>query len=241
MCIIYFAYDVHPEYPLVLIANRDEFYDRPTAAAHWWGDHPTVYAGRDLVKGGTWLGISKAGRVAAVTNYREPSAPESERSRGELVADFLRGDEASEDYLAAVAERQSEYSGFNLLVGEFNRDRREMFYLANRGEKPLRLEPGVYALSNHLLDTAWPKVTGGRGRFETVLAQRPLEKERLFEILADESLAEDNALPDTGIGYEREKALSAIFIRTPIYGTRSSTLVIFDNDFVGSLDERVFV
>jgi uncharacterized protein with NRDE domain len=242
MCVIYFAHKAHPGRPLILAANRDEFYSRPTAPAQFWDDHPDIYAGRDLVAGGTWLGITLSGRVSAVTNYREPGASKGHRSRGELVAEFLKGDECAEDYLAGVDHRRSEYSGFNLLVGEFSRSRCDLFYLSNRSDAGLRkLEPGIYGLSNHLLDTPWPKVRSGLERFGSLVKGPDFDSDQLFELLVDESLAEDDDLPDTGIGYEKEKALSSIFIRTPIYGTRSSTVVTLDDDFEGKLVERVFV
>jgi uncharacterized protein with NRDE domain len=241
MCVIYFAYNVHPDHPLVLIANRDEFYDRPTKAAAYWDDHPEIFAGRDLVGGGTWLGITRSGRIAAVTNYREPGAEKGSVSRGDLVAGFLKSAETPEDYLAHVVERQQDYSGFNLLIGEFGHERSELFYFSNRGDGIERINSGVYGLSNRLLDTAWPKVRDGKSRFRELINSGSLETDPLFELLADESLAADAELPDTGIGYEREKALSAIFIKTPIYGTRSSTVVTFDNTFEGRLEERVFV
>lgn len=239
MCVIFFAFDVHVDHPLVLLANRDEFYDRPTAAAQYWPDHPDIFAGRDLVAGGTWLGITKRGRVAAVTNFREPGGRTGTHSRGELVADFLKGDANAEEYMAGVELRSGNYSGFNLIVGEINDARRELFYFSNRASGMRELKPGIYGLSNHILDTPWPKVAIGKDRLRQALTG-PLDKESLFDLLADESLADDNELPDTGIGYEKEKALSAIFIKTPIYGTRCSTVVKFSKSIVPSLEERVF-
>jgi uncharacterized protein with NRDE domain len=242
MCVIFFAYDVHPQYPLVLLANRDEFYDRATRPAGIWEDSPTVFGGRDLVGGGTWLGVSQSsGRVAAVTNYREPGSPKGSISRGSLVADFLRTDQPATEYLAAIHERRSEYSGFNLLVGEFGSERRELLYYSNRGDGIQTLEAGVYGLSNHLLDTPWPKVRKGSSQLSQFISLPELEKQPLFNLLADESLADDVELPDTGVGYEIEKALSAIFIRTPNYGTRCSTVVTVSKDLEIELDERVFV
>ena len=237
MCVIYFAYETHPDHPLILLANRDEFYDRPTAAAAYWEDYPEIYAGRDLVAGGTWLGITRGGRIAAVTNYRDPSAPKGNRSRGDLVADFLKSDEAPAKYLSGVEQRALQYSGFNLIAGDLGTDSGGMFYFSNRGNGIRRLEPGIYGLSNHLLDTPWPKVARGKGRFQELLTS-PVDIETMFELLRDESLADDADLPDTGIGYEKEKALSAIFIKTPIYGTRCSNVVTFDRSGAGKLLER---
>ena len=241
MCIIFFAYDRHADHPLIVLANRDEFYDRPSLAAGFWPDFPSIYAGRDLIGGGTWLGVTKSGRFAAVTNYRDPSAPVGKRSRGELVAGYLRSEAASERYLAEIAKRSNEYSGFNLLVGEISKGRRELFYYSNRGGDPAELSSGIYGLSNHLLDTPWPKVALGKQRFEQLVSSGVVDRGRSFEILADETLAADADLPSTGIPYEAEKAISAIFIKTPGYGTRCSTLLTFDREMNWEMEERVFV
>ena len=242
MCIILFAYKVHPGYPLVLLANRDEFYDRATDPAAAWADFPEVFGGRDLVGGGTWLGIAKrSGRVAAVTNYREPGAAKGVRSRGDLVADYLKSDESVADYLSSVRKRREDYSGFNLLLGEFDGNVQALYYYSNRGADAVLLEPGIYGLSNHLLDTPWPKVRKGTEFLSQFITLPDLETQPLFTLLADESLADDADLPDTGVGYEIEKALSAIFIRTPNYGTRCSTVVTVSDDLEMELNERVFV
>lgn len=237
MCIIFLANRVHPTYPLIVLANRDEFYARPTAAAGRWEDHPEIYAGRDLVAGGTWLGVTDGGKFAAVTNYREPGVPKGELSRGELVADFLKSDEHIEQYLARVQSRAERYSGFNLLAGHAGSD---IYYFSNRLGGTRRLEPGIYGLSNHLLNTAWPKVTNGLARFEQLVAEDSISIDKSFELLADETLAADADLPETGVGIERERLLSSIFIQTPIYGTRSSTFVLFNNNFEFVFQERVF-
>ena len=239
MCVIFFAYRQHAEYPLVLLANRDEFYSRPTAASQFWDDAPEIFAGRDLVHGGTWLGVTKSGRLAAVTNYRDPKASRGTISRGNLVGDFLKGADSVEDYLAKIQARASDFSGFNLLVGEINWKNQTLGYYSNREDEIKILTSGVYGLSNHLLDTPWRKVEKGKSELLKLLRNREPEKEKYFEILADRSLAEDDELPKTGIGYEREKLLSAIYIETPIYGTRSSSLVLVDKNYEISLDERV--
>ncbi len=241
MCVIYLAYDRHPNYPLILAANRDEFYNRPTRAAHFWEDFPQIFAGRDLVASGTWLGVTKAGRFSAVTNYRDAEARAGELSRGDLVADFLKTDARVQVYLDSIRSQADRYSGFNLLVGEVNSERNELFYFSNRSGELRKLEKGIYALSNHLLDTPWPKVRSGRERFGQLISGNAISKPKLFELLTDESLAEDDELPDTGVGYEREKILSAIFIKTPIYGTRSSTVLTIDSSFKFDMEEKVFV
>jgi uncharacterized protein with NRDE domain len=241
MCVIYFAVGQRVDWPLILIANRDEFYDRRTAPAALWDDGSGIFAGRDLVSGGTWLGVTDTGRFAAVTNYRDPNAPEGRRSRGLLVADFLRAGESAAEYMNALTSTAAEYSGFNLLVGEINKKGCEVVYFSNRENMIRELRPGIYGLSNHLLDTPWPKVSRGKERFRTIVEGGFSSNEEFFELLADPQLAEDEGLPDTGVGYEKEKILSPIFIKTPIYGTRCSTVVTFDANGRAKLDERVFV
>ena len=238
MCVIFFAYQQNAEYPLVLLANRDEFYARPTAAAQFWDDAPEIFAGRDLVHGGTWLGVTKQGRFAAVTNYRDPLSSRGTISRGNLVGDFLKGADSVDNYLRKIQARAGDFSGFNLLVGEINPKNHFLGYYSNRENEIKILAPGVYGLSNHLLDTPWRKVEKGKSELLKLLRNYSGEKEKFFEILADRSLAEDEELPETGIGCEREMLLSAIFIETPVYGTRSSSLVLIDKNYRISLDER---
>ena len=238
MCVLFIAYKHHPRYPLIALANRDEFYDRPTAAAARWEDHPQVTAGRDLVGGGTWLGIADDGRFAAVTNYRDPSRPAGSVSRGHLVADFLIGKSDPKTYLDKIATEPESYSGFNLVVGS----NEGLYYYSNAAnEAPRKLESGVYGLSNHLLNTPWPKVSNGLAAFERLIANDEFSTREAFDLLADETLAADDALPDTGIGIEKERVLSPIFIRTPVYGTRSSTVVLSNSEGDLELDEKVFV
>lgn len=241
MCVIYLAFGQRPELPLILAANRDEFYDRPTAAAAPWNDTPEIFAGRDLVSGGTWLGVTDNGRFAAVTNYRDPDAPLGRRSRGMLVADFLRGRMTTVEYMRDVSSTAEDFSGFNLLAGEINGDRQYVYYFSNHENIVRELVPGFYGLSNHLLDTPWPKVSRGKERFRAIVENGFETNEPFFELLTDPNIAEDEELPDTGIGYEKEKVLSPIFIKTPNYGTRCSTVVTIDGNGNAKLDERVFV
>ncbi len=240
MCVIFFAYKKHPEYPLILLANRDEFYERPTAKAEFWEDAPQIFAGRDLVHGGTWLGITRSGRFAAVTNYRDPSAARGKFSRGDLVGDFLKNDEPVEDYLQKIQNRAADFSGFNLLVGEINAGFQTLGYYSNREDKIKILAPGIYGLSNHLLDSPWRKVEKGKAELSEILKKGEVRTNKFFELLKDRTLADDADRPETGIGYEREKLLSAIFIETPVYGTRSSSVVLIGKDYGISLDERSF-
>lgn len=230
MCLIALAMDAHPSYRLVIAANRDEFYARPTAPAAWWADAPHVLAGRDLREGGTWMGVTRAGRVAAVTNYRDPGFAQlpDAPSRGALVADFLRCAVDAEAYAHDLAGRAAAYNGFNLLLG----DDGGLFYVSNRADGVRRLEPGVYGLSNALLDTPWPKVVRARRAMEEAMAaaEGPGWDARLWEALADRVIAADDALPDTGVGAQRERHLSAPFIRTEVYGTRASTVLTITDD-----------
>ena len=227
MCFIVFAYRTHPRYPLVMATNRDEFYGRPTASAAFWKEHPDVLAGRDLKAGGTWMGVTRQGRIAALTNVREPGniRPDAP-SRGALVSDFLTGDAAPHAYLAALRPTADRYNGFNLLVGDLD----ELCYFSNRQPEIRRLGPGVYGLSNHLLDTPWPKVERGKARLARLLGADDLAPESLLALLADDAIAPDAELPETGVGLAWERVLSSIFIRSPDYGTRASTLVRLDAD-----------
>jgi uncharacterized protein with NRDE domain len=237
MCLIFFAINHHPAYKLIVAANRDEFYARKTAPAHFWEDHPHILGGRDLEASGTWMGMNKNGKISLVTNYRDPAninpvAP----SRGKLVSDFLLNGDTPEEYLGKVSERASQYNGFNLLTGYPD----QLWYLSNYKKGIQKLESGVYGLSNHLLDTPWPKVNRGKGKFTNVIDNSVVEPEALFELLNDEQRASDQSLPDTGIGLERERALSSMFIKTNGYGTRCSTVILVSHDNHVLFSERVY-
>ena len=236
MCLLVVAWRSHPAYRLVLAGNRDEFHDRPAAAADWWAEAPDVVAGRDLRAGGTWLGASRRGRFAVVTNYREPlEEGRGPRSRGELVADYLTQDTPPADYAAGVGARGNAYGGFNLLVGDTD----ELAYVSNRGRGPESLPPGVYGLSNHLLDTPWPKLEQARARFAGTLAEDP-DPARIMDILADRTPAPEDALPRTGIGLEWERLLSPAFICSPLYGTRCTSVLRLSSSGQADLTERRF-
>ena len=236
MCLILFAWHAHPDYPLILAGNRDEFYSRPTAPADFWDDHPQILAGRDLEQGGTWLGIHRSGRLAAVTNYRDGyAARRGTRSRGELVSGFLMSDLAPEEYLREVHGQRTAYDGFNLLVGTPD----GLFSYSNRSERLAEVEPGVHGLSNHLLDSPWPKVERGMAALRQLRNSNPeVLIERLLAVLTDSAPAPDHTLPDTGIDLERERLLSPAFIATPNYGTRCSTILLFDTTGRVSFTER---
>lgn len=238
MCLILLAWHAHPEYPLVFAGNRDEAYERPSAAAAFWDDEPGIFGGRDLEKGGTWLGLTRSGRIAAVTNYRDGLARKpAPRSRGKLTADFLRGSDEPLAYLNKVAPEAEQYGGFSLLVGNGER-----FYgLSNRGAGIEDLPAGVHGLSNHLLNTPWPKITLGKRRVAALLESNELELiEGLFDALADRTAAPDADLPDTGVGIGRERELSPAFIAAERYGTRAATVLLVSRDNQVTFIERRF-
>lgn len=225
MCLILFSFRAHRHFSLAVAANRDEHYSRPAAAAGFWADHPDVYAGRDLEKGGTWMGINTNGRFAAITNYREgqvgPAAP---RSRGELVSGFLTAKESAADFFSTAAYSANDYNPFSMVAGDLH----ALSFYSNRGNAVVPVTPGVHGLSNHLLDTPWPKVVNGTA---AVAATRDMDdpdaiSALLFAALAERSSAQDTLLPDTGISRQRERELSPPFISGEHYGTRTSTVLL---------------
>ena len=221
MCLILFAWSARADAPLFVAANRDEFFDRPAAPAAFWEEPKGLLAGRDLSAGGTWLGVTTLGRFAAITNYRDPLARKTVApSRGALVVDFLAGETAAEPYLRSVAPRAGEFNGFSMLAG----DRSGLYFFSNREGAVKPVEPGVHGLSNHLLDTPWPKVEKGKAALAAML-DREFEAEPYFRLLADNSTAEDDVLPETGVGRIRERQLAAIHVQAGDYGTRCSTLL----------------
>ena len=228
MCLLFFAYECHPSYRLILAANRDDYYHRPTASAQFWETHPWVLAGRDLEMLGTWMGITRSGRFAALTNFRDPSAQIiAPKSRGMLVSNFLCLNDSPEEYMLEVANDRSRYNPFNLLVG----DSSQLLYFNKQSSKALKLKSGIYGLSNHFLDTPWPKVQKSKHALARYLENQTLiEPQYLFDILADTELAQDHELPKTGISREFEKMLSSIFIQGVKYGTRSSTVLLIDRN-----------
>lgn len=238
MCLIVFAYKHHPHYPLILVANRDEFYERPTSRAHFWDDHPNVLAGRDRKYGGTWMGITRSGRFAAVTNFRyKTEFREYPQSRGLMVKEFLTNHEPPEIFLKGIIPGEKEYNGFNLILGDLT----SFFYYSNRSHKMKALKPGTYGLSNHLLDTPWPKVVRTRqALIDVIEGSEPVNMDRLSSILFDRTPAADDELPDTGFGLEWERILSSPFIATPVYGTRASTVLLIDTDGHVKYKERSF-
>ncbi|HVO73402.1 MAG TPA: NRDE family protein, partial [Ignavibacteriaceae bacterium] len=225
MCLLLVANKVHPKYKLIIAANRDEEYSRPTEKAGFWNDYPNILAGRDLKDGGTWLGISKEGKIAAVTNFRDLDKKENAPSRGMLTKNFLTGLDSPFEYSEKLKINAAEYNGFNLVFGILN----EIYYFSNKNGEPQKLEKGVYGLSNCLLDTPWPKVEKGKDMIRKILNIEPLRFESILNLLQDKKPAEDKILPDTGIGLELERILSSIFVKTENFGTRCSTLIMINN------------
>lgn len=233
MCIILFAWQQHPDYPLVVAANRDEFHGRPAEPARWRGD---ICCGLDQRAGGTWLGVSRHGRFAGLTNFREPIADRApgNRSRGYLPLEYLDSDLSPRDYLRRVKDDSDQYAGFNLLVG----DREALWFYSNRSDdSAFAVPPGVHGLSNGLLDDPWPKVNRGREKLSQVLEQG-VSDQALLAILQDHWRPEDADLPDTGVGLELERLVAPIFIQSEEYGTRASSAVLLPHSGTPELAEQ---
>ncbi len=228
MCLIVFSWQPDSQYPFILTANRDEFYRRPTQTAGFWKDSPDVFGGRDLEAGGSWMAINKNSRFAAVTNYREVAIPSGLCSRGELVYNFVTGSQPAADYLSALQQQADQWAGFNLLV----MDTTGLYYFSNRAkDMPISpLLPGIYGLSNHLLDTPWPKLLRARSSFtETVSQSSPPDSNQLIELMQDSHQPPPEQLPDTGVSKDVEKLLSSCFIASEDYGTRNTSVLMMDN------------
>lgn len=237
MCLIFLSLNNHPNYKFILAGNRDEFYNRKTAPAQFWKDHPHIVGGRDLEAGGTWLAMSKQGKISMVTNYRDPQNIDPKApSRGHLVSDFLIENDPPETYLKKLSSNGKKYNGFNLIVGNTN----ALWYYSNYKQGIEKLSSGLYGLSNHLLETAWPKVQRGKEKIKTILNNSVVEADQLFEVLYDDQHALDDLLPNTGLSIERERALSSMFIKTEGYGSRSSTVILVDRNDDVLFCERVY-
>ena len=239
MCLILFSYDNHPDYKLVLMANRDEFYNRPTLGAGWWKDRPDLLGGKDLKENGSWLAVTREGKFAAITNYRDPARIKSEApTRGRLVTDFLLEEHSPEAYLEELQQSGSDYNGFNLILGWQNK----MFYYSNYLNTYQKLTPGNYGLSNAFLDTPWPKVIKGKQKLNALLnSAGTFSVEKAIEALEDREMANEKYLPDTGIGIEKERWLSSMFIDVPGYGTRCTTIITLDRQNLLTFDEVSYI
>ncbi|MEL6557289.1 MAG: NRDE family protein [Bacteroidota bacterium] len=234
MCLILFSWDNHPQYKLILAANRDEFYERPTDPIHSWQENSNIIAGKDLTGGGTWMGVSKQNKFAAITNHRNPTRIlQDAPSRGDLTLDFLKDTVSEENYYTEKSRTLDQYNGFNLLVGSFNK----MSYFNNVDGNYQELKKGIYGLSNAVLDTPWPKLSKAKNAFAKVVDDANPAVDDFYKILQDKTLADDAELPQTGVPYEWEKAISAVYIEKENYGTCCSTVVTVTHDGAGKIHE----
>ncbi len=238
MCIILFAYKTHPKYKLILASNRDEFYKRPTEPLAQWVNNEDIIAGKDQQDGGTWMGVTKNGRFSALTNYRDLSRIKDKApSRGFLVSNFLQERERPEKYLKKTRKKAHLYNDFNLLVG----DKDDLYYFSNVNNEIIEIEPGIYGLSNHLLNTPWPKVQKGKQKLANLIKKDEIDTNAILELLSDTSTPPDCELPDTGVDLEWERALSPIFIKTPNYGTRASSILLISHKNEITFTEKSFI
>ena len=236
MCLILFAYRQHADYPLVVIANRDEYYARPTRNAHWWDD-ADIFGGRDLEAGGTWLGVNRDGHFAAVTNVREPgSMSPGNKSRGELTRGFLSANQSPEEYIQQLSTHDQEYAGFNLLLA----DQQGTWFYSNRDHDLLHIEPGIYGISNGAFDEPWPKLSSGKLELAALLVGG-MDEAELMAILTDHETAQDHELPATGVSIDIERLLSSRFIRSPAYGTRACSVLTIDANNRVNFSEQNYV
>jgi uncharacterized protein with NRDE domain len=244
MCLVYFALNNHPIYKLIVLANRDEFYNRKAIPAGFWPEDKNIIGGQDTAVyepgqyPGTWLGLTKKGRVAFLTNYRDlKNIKINAPSRGQLVSGFLASSFTAEKYLNNVSNIGQSYNGFNLVTGIGD----HFYYFSNIQNDIKKLDNGIYGLSNHLLDTPWTKLRLGKNNFEQyILSRNALDTDHLLDIMIDETQATDIELPDTGIGIEKERMLSSIFIRSTDYGTRNTTLILVDRNYHVTFIERTY-
>lgn len=237
MCLLVLAYGVDPQRPVVLAANRDELYARPTTALGIWPDEPDLCAGRDLAQGGTWLGVTRRGRFAALTNFRRGGARAGARSRGDVVLDYLRASSSPERYVSELAEYSGQFGGFSVIVGDLEH---EPYYFSNQDDVARRLAPGIYGLSNQWLDEPWPKVTRAKQRIGALLTSQHVSAESLCDAMDDRDQPPDALLPDTGVGLELERVLAPIFIAGERYGTRAVTALLIDAERRPVIYERSY-
>lgn len=238
MCTLFFAHKAHPKYRFILIGNRDEFLNRPTQTAHHWTEKPAIFGGKDMQAGGTWLALHQNGRFSTLTNYRDPQNIRKDApSRGDLVVNFLENDTLPVDYMKSLQTTAHLYNGYNLLTYT----KGELAYFSNVENEVKNLSAGIYAVSNHLLDTPWPKVAENKALFAELIQQNddfPIDK--AFSLLQNRATFPEERLPKTGVPPEWEKMLSALFIVSPNYGTRVSTIVLEDEVGNWYMEERTY-
>ena len=240
MCILFIAVQKHPEFPLIIAANRDEFHQRPTRESKFWEHQPNLLAGKDLSAGGSWMGVTRNGKISALTNIRAPTRQnDAARSRGELVTNFLNQDININSYAAILEATADDYNGYNLLYGTLSK--LELSVFNNHTRMHQTLTQGYYGLSNASLDKPWPKIQRGKQALADYCeSHTDIDKRVLFRLLGDNTQAEDDKLPETGVPYEWEKQLSSIFIHGQEYGTRSSTVLTVNNQNHVEWEEHSF-
>lgn len=227
MCLIIFAKNKHPKYRLIIAANRDEFFNRPTLEADFWEEEHSILGGRDIQSGGTWFGMSKNGRFIAITNYRDPKKlRQNARSRGDLSKKFLLQNQSVADFLADVSNNKNQYNGFNFLLSDDYFE--NLYHYSNITDQSMKIADGIHGLSNHLLNSPWPKIEKGKKMLSDIIESDFIESDEIFALLRNESMAHDNLLPNTGISFDLEKKLSPVFISMKGYGTRCSTALLID-------------
>jgi uncharacterized protein with NRDE domain len=238
MCLYILYFQSHPDYPIILAGNRDEFYDRKALPVHCWTDYPEIAGGKDLKEGGSWLAVNNSGKFAVVTNYRDPaSIKDTAVSRGTLVSNFLIRKLGCEEYLNQIAENDGDYNGYNLIAGTHE----EVYYYSNKIHQYSKLAKGVYMLSNHFLDTPWFKALRAREMCSEILSRgKEIDADALFSVFADQFTAPDDQLPDTGVGYNLEKMLSSIYIESKVYGTVATTILTMDKSGYVTIHEKTF-
>ena len=232
MCLIVFAHYTHPKYPFILLANRDEYYERPTRQLGFWDKEADLIGGRDLRAGGTWLAMNRSGAFAAVTNVRMSIAQPHAKSRGFLPIDFLKSSQTSEAYMQKLLNQRRMYNGYNLLTRKMD----TIFHFNNQLGIINEVSPGIHGLCNASLNTSWPKLEALKERFKLTI-EKEFDKEELLNLMMDKQIVKDELLPETGITQDMERALSSIFIDMPTYGTRSTALIIIDSNNVIDLTE----
>lgn len=237
MCIIFLAVRQHEDYPLILLANRDEYRNRPTAPLNYWQESAQILAGKDLQGGGTWLGVNRSGKLAALTNIRNLAMHQPGRvSRGQIIKNYLVKEQNDEEYLTELARTPMHYNPYNLILGTID----HLFAYNNLEQKVETIPSGIHGLSNASLNTPWPKIIRGKQLLEQQIRKR-IDIEALFQIMQDEQRPEEGELPDTGIGLPYERYLSAIFLTAPKYGTRSTSIILMDNNHQIDFYERSYL
>lgn len=237
MCLIIFSFKQNPDIPLIIAANRDEFYQRKTSTLGIWEDKPQILAGRDLESGGTWMGVNSVNKkFAAVTNYRDPASIKTDaKSRGFIVSDFLEKEISNENFIESLRKEKDKFNGFNLIFGSLD----SIFHYSNISDKVTEIKPGIHGVSNELLNSPWPKLVKAKSELSDLVSADNIIEDSL-DFLNNESSFKDEELPDTGVGIEWERLLSPVFIKSEVYGTRSSSVLLFHKNGQVEFRERAF-